>query len=48
MIRRPFVTHYVICCRMQVDEHLGELFLMEEPIDGETLRAAIRRCVGGD
>jgi hypothetical protein len=27
-----------------VDEQLGELFLMEEPIDGDTLRAAIRRA----
>lgn len=25
-----------------VDEHLGELFLMEEPIDEPTLREAIR------
>ena len=28
----------------EVDEQLGELFLMEEPIDGDTLREAIRRC----
>ncbi len=27
-----------------VDEQLGELFLMEEPIDEETLRGAIRRA----
>lgn len=27
------------------DEELGELFLMEEPIDSETLIAAIRRAV---
>ncbi|KAK9817030.1 hypothetical protein WJX72_008654 [[Myrmecia] bisecta] len=27
-----------------VDEELGELFLMEEPIDADTLRAAIRRA----
>ena len=28
----------------EVDEALGELFLMEEPIDAATLRAAIRRA----
>lgn len=27
-----------------VDEQLGELFLMEEPIDEATLREAIRRA----
>ena len=28
----------------EVDEQLGELFLMEEPIDTPTLAAAIRRA----
>ena len=27
-----------------VDEQLGELFLMEEPIDEHTLREAVRRA----
>ena len=31
------------CCA-EVDEELGELFLMEEPIDAAALRAAVRRC----
>ena len=28
----------------EVDEELGEMFLMEEPIDEDTLREAIRRA----
>ena len=28
----------------EVDETVGELFLMEEPVDCETLRAGIRRA----
>lgn len=28
----------------EVDEEVGELFLMEEPVDSETLRAGIRRA----
>lgn len=30
----------------EFDEQLGEMFLMEEPIDAATLKAAIRRQVG--
>ena len=28
----------------EVDEEVGELFLMEEPVDASTLQAAIRRA----
>ena len=28
----------------EVDEEIGELFLMEQPVDGATLQAAVRRA----
>jgi translation elongation factor EF-G len=28
----------------EVDEEIGELFLMEQPVDGPTLQAAVRRA----
>ena len=28
----------------EVDEAVGELFVMEQPVDGPTLRQAVRRC----
>ena len=31
----------------EVDDQLGELFVLEEPVDGEMLADAIRRCAGG-
>ena len=31
----------------EVDEAVGELFVMEQPVDGPTLRQAVRRCGGG-
>jgi hypothetical protein len=32
----------------EVDEELAEQFVLEEPIDGDMLAAAVRRCACAD
>jgi translation elongation factor EF-G len=39
---QPFVLQFLQLA--EVDEEIGELFLMEQPVDGPTLQAAVRRA----